>query len=386
MSERIRDRCAIAGIGYTPFSKASGMTTEMLAVMAIQNALRDAGIDSTQVDGLLTYHLNDSAPLPVVASALGIPELRWYNEIHQGGPASSAVILEAVMAICSGMAETVVCYRAMNGRSGVRMGETGKGSGAVEEWQFLSPYGIVGAPIWYALWARRHMAVYGTTKEHLGHVAISQRKWALGNERAFSRSPLTMEEYLAAPMLADPFSMLDCCREVDGGCAIVITGAERAKDLRQPPVIIRGGAYGVGPAGGRNYEKWEDLTRLYSHYVGPRVWKSAGLGPEDMDFAQIYDAYSFVVISQLEDFGFCPKGEGGPFIAAGNTAPGGLLPVNTGGGMMNEGYIHGLNVVCEAVTQLRGQAGTRQVPGAELGLVSGFGGPQGSAMVLGKAS
>ncbi|HKX77493.1 MAG TPA: acetyl-CoA acetyltransferase [Novosphingobium sp.] len=382
MSGLLRDKCAIVGLGYTPFSSNSGVTTEMLAVQACQNALTDAGLNSSEVDGLLTYHLNDTAPVQVVASSLGIRELRWYNEIAQGGPGNCAVILEAAMAVLSGMCETVICYRAMNGRSGRRAGELGKGGGAVDEMQFLMPYGIIGVPVWYAMWARRHMAAYGTTKAHYGQVAIAQRQWALNNDRSFNREPLTLEEYMSAPLIADPLSRLDCCREIDGACAVVVTSAERAADLRQPPVYIRGGAYGAGPGAGRNYEKWEDYGELYSRYVGPRVWQSAGLGPGDVNFAQIYDAYTFIVINQLEDFGFCAKGEGGPFVASGATAPHGALPVNTGGGMLNEGYLNGINVVGEAVTQLRGQAGVRQVPGAEVGLVSGFGGPQGSAMVL----
>ena len=382
----IRDKCAIVGIGRTPFSSASGMTTEMLAVQACQAALADAGMKSSDVDGLLTYHQNDTAPVQVVAGSLGIRELRWYNEIYQGGPANCAVVLEAAMAVMSGMCETVLCYRAMNGRSGRRASGAGQEGRATEEMQFLMPYGIIGVPVWYAMWAQRHMAAYGTTREQLGHVAMVQRQWALNNAHSFSREPLTIEEYLAAPMISDPLSRLDCCREVDGACAIVVTSAERAKDLRRTPVCIRGGAYGTGPGAGRPYEKWEDYGRLYSHYVGPRAWQSAGVGPSDMDFAQIYDAYTFIVITQLEDFGFCAKGEGGDFITSGATGPGGSLPVNTGGGMLNEGYLHGLNVVCEAVTQLRGDAGERQVPNAEMGLVSGFGGPQGSAMVLRKWS
>ena len=382
MTNLLRDKCAIVGIGYTPFSSASGVTTEMLAVEACQTALKDAGIKSSDVDGLLTYHQNDTAPVQVVAGSLGIRELRWYNEVFQGGPGNCAVILEAAMAVMSGMCETVVCYRAMNGRSGRRAGEAGKGGGAVEDMQFLMPYGIVGVPVWYSMWARHHMATYGTTKEHFGQVAIAQREWAMGNERSFSRDPLTMAEYMAAPMISDPLSRLDCCREVDGACAIVVTSAERAKDLRQTPVYIRGGAYGTGPGAGRPYEKWEDYSDLYSRYVGPRAWQSAGVGPSEMDFAQIYDAYTFIVVNQLEDFGFCAKGEGGPFVSSGATGRGGSLPVNTGGGMLNEGYMNGLNVVCEAVTQLRGDAGERQVPNAETGLVTGFGGPQGSAMVL----
>ena len=381
MTNRLRDKCAIVGIGYTPFTSNSGMTTEMLAVQACQNALTDAGLKSSEVDGLLTYHQNDTAAVQVVAGSLGIRELSWYHEIFQGGPGNCAVVIDAVMAVMAGLCETAVVYRAMNGRSGRRAGEVGKGREATDDMQFLMPYGILGAPVWYSMWARHHMATYGTTREHFGQIAIAQRQWAIGNERSFSRTPLTMDEYLAAPMISDPLSRLDCCREIDGACAVVITSAERARDLRQTPVYIRGGAYGVGPGAGRPYEKWEDYSRLYSHYVGRQVWESAGLGPADMDFAQIYDGYSTIVLAQLEDFGFCLKGEGGPFVASGATAPGGSLPVNTGGGMLNEGYVTGLNVVCEGVTQLRGNAGERQVS-AEVGLVSGFGGPQGSALVL----
>lgn len=382
MSGPFRDKTAIVGVGYTPFSSNSGITTEMLAALACRNALADAGIDPASVDGLLTYHQNDTAAVQVVAGSLGIRELRWYNEVFQGGPGSCAIVLEAAMAVISGMCETVVCYRAMNGRSGRRAGEVGKGREAADDMQFLMPYGILGAPVWYAMWAQRHMAAYGTTREHYGHVAMAQREWALENPRSFSREPLTMDEYFAAPMISDPLCRLDCCREIDGACAIVVTSAERARDLPRTPVYIRGGASGIGPGAGRPYEKWADYGELYSAYVGPQLWKSAGLGPADMNFAQVYDGYSFIVVHQLEDFGFCPKGEGGPFVASGATRPGGTLPVNTGGGMLNEGYITGLNVVCEAVGQLRGSADGRQVPGAEVGMVSAFGGPQGSAMVL----
>lgn len=382
MSDAFRDKCAIVGVGYTPFTSNSGVTTEMLAVEACRNALADAGLSAQQVQGLITYHQNDTAAVQVVAGSLGMRELSWYNEVFQGGPGNCAVVIEAAMAIISGLCDTVICYRAMNGRTGRRAGEVGRGREAMDDMQFLMPYGILGAPVWYSMWAQRHMAQYGTTKEHLGQIAIAQRRWAIDNERSFNRTLLDLDEYMAAPMISDPLSRLDCCREIDGACALVITRASLAKDLAKPPVLIRGGAYGIGPGAGRPYEKWEDYSELFSRYVGPQVWRSAGLGPDDMDFAEIYDGYTFTVLSQLEDLGFCAKGEGGPFVASGVTAPGGKLPVNTNGGMLNEGYVTGLNVVCEAVSQLRGEAGARQVPDAKVGLVTGFGGPQGSALVL----
>jgi acetyl-CoA acetyltransferase len=363
----LRDRTAIAGIGYSPLSKASGRTPLYLALQAITAAANDAGLPISEIDGLATHHLNDSASVHEVSSALGIPDLPWYHEEFGGGSRSPSVIAQAALAVYAGAARHVMVYRALNGRSGVRMGASGGGRAMPgSELQYQQPYGLLAPSQSYALAARMHMECFGTTSEQLGAVAVTQRDNAIANDRALMRSPITLEDYLASRLIADPFRLLDCCLETDGACAVLITSRERAADLAQPPVTIRAWASTIGPddlskpAG--------DLTRSCASLVAPRLFGMAGHGPSEVDVAELYDAFTFSVVVQLEDYGFCPKGEGGPFVASGAIARGGAVAVNTHGGFLSEGYVHGMNHVAEAVSQLRGQAGARQVPGASVAL------------------
>jgi acetyl-CoA acetyltransferase len=365
----LRDRTAIAGVGYAPFTKNSGRTPLSLALEAILAAVDDAGLEAFDIDGIATHHVNDSAPVHEVAAALGLRDVPWYQEEFGGGSRAPAVIAQAALAVAAGATRYAVVYRALNGRSGLRMGASGGGRAVPgAELQYQQPYGLLAPSQSYALGARMHMERYGTTSEQLGAVALQQRAYAEKNERALMQTPLTMAGYLSSRMIADPFRLFDCCLETDGACAVVLTTRERAADLAQPVVTVRGWASVLGPddmskPGG-------DLTRSSAALTAPRLYSMAGVGPAEVDVAELYDAFSFSVLVQLEDFGFCAKGDGGPFVASGATAPDGALPVNTHGGFLSEGYVHGLNHVTEAVSQLRGQAGARQVRGAAVALCS----------------
>jgi acetyl-CoA acetyltransferase len=366
-----RDRTAIAGVGYTPFTKDSGVSTLTLAVDAVLAALDDAGLAVDDVDGLATHRVGDSTPPWVVAPALGVPEVTWYLDQFGGGSVSHSVVGQAAMAVASGIAETVVCYRAINARSEFRMGGTGRGPAQIFDVQYQAPYGYFAPPQQFAMYARAHMNAYGTTSEHLGHIAVGQRANAVKNPRALKRDPITLEDYLASRWIAEPFRLLDCCLETDGACAVVVTSRERARDLRRPPVLVSGAAWGGGDSflsGAGSVPSGTDFTVTEAARLAPRLYAMAGVGPGDIDFAELYDCFTYSVLVQLEDYGFCQKGEGGPYAASGALALDGELPVNTHGGFLSEGYVHGINHIAEAVAQLRGTAGDRQVAGAEVGL------------------
>ncbi|MFI6325989.1 thiolase C-terminal domain-containing protein [Nonomuraea sp. NPDC050556] len=373
-----RDRTAIAGVGYTPFSKDSGVSTLTLACRAILAALDDAGLTADDVDGLATHRVGDSAAPSLVGPALGIDDPAWHLDQFGGGSVSHAVVAQAALAVAAGVAETVVCYRAINARSEFRMG---RAAGTSPELQYQTPYGYFAPPQQYAMFARAHMVKYGTKPEHFGQVAVTQRANAAKNPRALMRTPITMDDYLSSRWIAEPFRLLDCCLETDGACALVITTAERAAGLRRTPVLISGAAWG----GGMSFLSTDDPTVSAAATLAPRLYGQAGVGPGDIDVAQIYDCFTYSVLVQLEDYGFCAKGEAGPYVASGATALDGELPVNTHGGFLSEGYVHGVNHIAEAVSQLRGDAGDRQVPGAEVALSTAQPGyilPATSALIL----
>nr|WP_203873214.1 acetyl-CoA acetyltransferase [Planobispora takensis] len=375
-----RDRTAVAGVGYTRFSKDSGVSTLTLACEAILAALDDAGLTADDVDGLATHRVGDSAAPSVVGPALGIREPAWHLDQFGGGSVSHAVIGQAALAVAAGVARTVVCYRAINARSEFRMGGTGRALPVSPEVQYQAPYGYVAPPQQYAMFARAHMTKYGTKEEHFGQLAVRQRASAVKNPRALMRTPITLDDYLASRWIAEPFRLLDCCLETDGACALVVTSAERARDLRRPPVLISAAAWGGGDSflsGGGG-----DVTVTAAAEMAPRLYRQAGLGPAEIDVAEIYDCFTYSVIVQLEDYGFCAKGEGGPYAASGAG-----VPVNTHGGFLSEGYVHGINHVAEAVSQLRGEAGDRQVDGAQVALSTAQPGyilPATSALILRK--
>jgi len=383
---KLRDKYAIAGIGYTDFTSNSGTTVLNLALQACRNAVLDAGIDMSEVDGVVSFNFGDSVPSIAVATGLGLPAARYAVEFSSGGNAANLIVQTAAAAIEAGLAKNVLCFRAMNGRSGFRLGG-GRDLNSRGITQYTAPFGWITYPQAMAMWCRRHMIKYGTTSEQLGTVAVTFRRNAQLNDRAMMRTPITLADHQASRMIVDPFHLLDICLESDGACATLVTSAERAKDLRHKPVYIMGAAYGGGPNQGDDLFdaiRWTDHAHNYAKYIADDLWRSAGVGPKDIDVAEIYDCFTYSVLMQLEGLGFCKEGEGGAFVQNGRIDRDGELPLNTHGGLLSEAYIHGFNHVIEAVEQLRGTAGSRQVPDAEIALTTAGAMTCGSALVLRK--
>lgn len=380
-------QAAITGVGRTLFSKESGRSVLDLAVEAGLSAIEDSGLDVAEVDGVLTYALNDSVYTQAVATSLGLPSLGFYSNIDGGGNICVSTVLQAAMLVSSGVANNVLVYRAMNGRSGHRLGGTGNVGmfRADGEAQYTMPFGWMSYPQYIAMAARRHMIKYGTTSEDFGRVAVIQRAHAARNERAMMRAPLTLEDHQGSRIIADPLRLFDICLESDGACAVVVSRADRAKDLPNIPVHVLGGVLGGGPANGYGLDGFfmtDDMADCYAADVADQLWSASGVGPRDVDVASIYDCFTYSVLTQLEGFGFVKPGEAAGWIASGGIDLDGDVAVNTNGGMLSEAYIHGLNGVIEMVDQLRGDCGDRQRAGAEVALATGFGVTTGCAVVL----
>lgn len=386
----LKNEAAVAGIGLTEFSKNSGVSELSLAAQCIKAACDDAGVSPAEIDGLVTYTL-DSTDEIEVARAVGAADLSFFSRINYGGGAAVGTIAQAAMAIATGQASTVVCYRAMNGRSGKRMGQGVSGeitSSDLIHWSWYMPYGMLIPGSWIAMIANKYMHTYGVTREDLGRVAISQRNHALRNPRAYGYGkPLTMEEYLQSKQIAEPLCLYDFCQETDGGCAILVTSAERARDLKRPPAVIRGvtQASTRGQEQMTSYYRDELLSLPEMEMAAKRVYAMSGLGPTDIDAACLYDAFTPEIIMQLESFGFCGEGEGKDLVREGALDIDGRLPNNTHGGLISEGYIHGMNNIAEGVRLIRGESTSQPAKAVEHVLVSsGVGVPTG-AMILGKA-
>lgn len=383
-----RDRCAITGIGATAFSKNSGRSDLTLASEAARQAIGDAGLSPGDIDGIVRCDM-DRVRHNALAGALGVDGLTYFSEVGPGGSAPCGMVGQAVAAILSGQAKNVLVYRSLNGRSESRYGsaiggDSAGGLGSYDE--FYSPFGLMTAPQLFALLAQRHKIQYGTREEHFAAIALTCREHA--NETPHAQmygKPLTYEDYLNSRMISSPLRLFDCCLETDGACALVVSSAEQARDMPNTPVLIRAVAQGVasGVKGGMMFPvlTFDDPLRLSPGHVARVLWERAGLGPEDMDVAQIYDCFTISVLLQLEDYGFCPRGESGPFAASGAIRKNGSIPINTAGGNMSEGYIHGLNHIVEGVRQMRGSA-SMQVSNAETCLVTSGPIPTSSALVL----
>lgn len=374
-----RDRCAIVGVGRTDFSRASGRSVLTLATQASTLAITDAGLGIGDIDGIVRCDF-DAVSAHELANALGLTDLRYWSEHGPGGAAPCSMIASAVGAIVSGQATSVLAFRALNGRSGFRLGmgrnqhDTGPigGNGTYEE--FYVPYGLVSPGQMWAMLARRHMTQYGTTPEQLGAIATTIRRAANRNPAAQMHDRiLTLDEYLDAPVISSPLRIFDYCLETDGACAVVVTSTERARDLARAPVVIAGVAMGATPGmqGGLSGPVLmrPDPLRLPSRSVAANLYRNAGIGPADIDVAQFYDCFTFTVLVQLEDYGFCEPGEGGPLAESGSIALDGRLPINTSGGNLSDGYIHGMSHIVEGVHQIRGDS-TSQIDGAEVCLVT----------------
>lgn len=376
-------RAAVAGVGTTQLTKSSGRTVLDQATEAARAAVEDAGLPLREVDGVVTYSvLNDSVSSEAVATTLALPELRFAMDFQQGGQSPCFMVQQAAMAIAHGYAENVVVFRALNGRSGVRVGSGSFAGGAA---QYRYPIGYNAYLMYIAMWARRYLHEVGGSAEDLGAVAVSQRKFAELNERAIQRRSLDMDSYLASPMIADPFRVADCTSEVDGACGVLVTSLERARDLRHPPALVASAAYRAGSRPGLDigdHMLYEDYTRNFTSLLREELFGRAGLGPTDVDFAEIYDCFTSVVLMGLEGLGFCERGEAGDFVRSGATAIDGSLPTNTHGGLLAEGYLHGMNSVNEGVLQIQGRAGKRQASRHEVGVVTSGALVDGSALIL----
>jgi acetyl-CoA acetyltransferase len=330
-----------------------------------------------------------------LAASLGAKHMAYWADTGPGGVAPCMMMGLAMGAVMSGQARAVLCFRSLNGRSETRLGSGGQRSGGEVVGgfstydEFFLPYGLMTAGQTFALMARRHMLEYGTTAEHLGAVAVTCRENAQATPHAVMYGkPMGMDDYLASRMISTPLRLFDFCLETDGACAVIVTSAERARDLPKPPVLIRAVAGGA-PADHRGGMMFpvvsRNMTELGGRQAGAELWRRAGVGPHEMDIAQIYDCFTISVILQLEAYGFCGRGEGGPFAASGAIRKGGSLPINNGGGHMSEGYVHGMNHIVQAVRQLRGDA-DNQIEGAELCLCTGGPLPVGSSVVFRKAA
>jgi acetyl-CoA acetyltransferase len=382
-------RAAIAGIGATEFSKNSGRSEMRLAVEAVAAALADAGVSPDDVDGMVTFTA-DTNPEIEIARNLGVPGLRFFSRIHHGGGAGGGCIQQAAMAVATGVAEVVVCYRAFNERSGNRFGAGVQGraplaNAEASHFSWYAPFGLLTPAQWVAMFARRIMHTYGVTSEDFGRVAVADRRHAATNPAAFFYGkPITLEEHQQSRWIVEPLHLLDCCQESDGAQALVVTSIERARDLPNPPAVIRAAAQGAARDQHMMTSYYrEDITGLPEMgLVAAQLWATAGIGPDDIQTAVVYDHFTPFVLPQLEEFGFCKPGEAKDFIRDGAIEVGGRLPINTNGGQLGEAYIHGMNGIAEGVRQVRGTS-VNPVPNVEHVLVTAGTGVPTSAIILG---
>jgi acetyl-CoA acetyltransferase len=388
MSITLKDQAAIVGIGQTDFSKNSGRSDLQLACEAVRAAIADAGLKPAQIDGMTTFTMDLTDDIEV-ARSVGIGGLTFQSQIPHGGGAALGVLQQAAMAVATGAAKYVVCYRDLNGRSGQRYSSGVSGNLITSDaihWSWYIPSGLMTPTSWVAMVTRRYMHETGTTSRDLGEVAVSTRKHAVVNPDAiFYQRPLTIEEHQASRMIVDPLRLYDCCLETDGACACIVTTPERAKDLAQTPALIRAVAQGAGP-------DQESMTSFYRPditslpelgIVARQLYEVSGLRPDDIDAAILYDAFTAIVLFQLEAYGFCKRGEAKDFVKNGNIEVGGRLPVNTHGGQLSEAYIHGMNGVNEGVRLIRGTSLNQPKKSDHVLVTAGVGVPS-SAMILGK--
>lgn len=368
-------RAAIAGVGVTDVGKVYGRSATDFAAEAARLAVEDAGLSMSDVDGLLVSPGIKGAPKLSLQKVLGLRDLRLLEEIHVLGASPAVMVSAAAQAIASREATSVVCVFA-----DAPLREKGSSRDAFGSQRTLpmgfSAYhvgiGAITPNVFYAMAARRHFETYGTTSAQLGAIAVGQRAWAAHNPQAQFTEQISLDDHQSAPVIADPLRLLDCCLVSNGGAAVVVTSAERARDLAQPSVDILGWAQ--AHPGQRLHRDSDFGLRTGAAVAGPAALAMAGVGVTDVDLLQLYDSYTFTVLVTLEDYGFCAKGEGGTFVASGILGPGGALPCNTGGGQLSSYYLTGFTPIVEAVTQARGQGGTRQVSKRDVVMVSGSGG------------
>jgi acetyl-CoA acetyltransferase len=363
-------KAAIVGVGQTEFSKNSGRSELQLAAEAVKAAIDDAGLTPADIDGLVTFTQDDNDELDLMRS-VGISQTRWVSRTPFGGSGSAATVQHAAAAVISGMADAVVIFRAFNERSGRRFGQPAKVQ--LAPLNLYLPFGLDTPAKMYSLWFQRYMDTYGLSNADFGLYSVQARKYAATNPRAwFYKRPITLDDHQNSRWIVEPIlRLLDCCQESDGGVAVVVTSESRARDLAHPVVRVAAATYANLRDSGIIFNYFHpDLARFTeAEAVAESLYATAALQPSDIDVAMLYENFSPVVFYQLEAFGFCGHGEARDFIADGNIAIDGAIPVNTHGGLLGEGYIHGVNNIIEAVRQLRGTA-ANQVDGARNALVA----------------
>jgi acetyl-CoA acetyltransferase len=389
MADPLERRAIISGVGQSAIGRRLFRDDLDLTCEAALEAIADAGLQPDDIDGIACY------PGPVqggpgfagpgiyeVQDALGI-DVRWHVSGLEG-PAQIAPIIHATLAVAAGLCRHALVYRTVTEASAAAdTGRRGIGAGSLEISGFTAffiPFGAMSAANWLALYAQRHMYEFGTKKEHLGIVAITARRHAAFNPQAVYREPMTMEDYLNARVVSEPFGLYDCDVPVDGSTAVVVSSADMARDLPKP--AVRFNAVGTAMHKRPLWDQWDDITTMAARDAAAHMWSRTDLKPSDVDTAQLYDGFSFLTLAWLEALGFCKRGESGPFVENGRIGLGGELPLNTWGGQLSGGRLHGFGFVAEAVRQLRGECGERQVPNCEVAVVGVGGGPVAGCLLL----
>ena len=391
MATNISGAAAIVGIGETDYMRGAEATVPELILDASMQAIRDAGLDPSDIDGVIPPPGFISTE--EIAAHLGMPEVRYSITVHMGGASPTAALQSAAMAISGGFAEAVLVtlgwngYSAMRPRAGVKPSRRKLDLGPVLETSrnFYAPYGMYAAAQWYSLYLQRYVDLYDVQPEDAAEIALACREHAHLNDKALMGGrEMTLEDYMNSAPIAGPLRKLDCCLETDCAAAVVMTSTERARDLPHHPVLYLGGAEGH-PYPADEITNRPELLRLGLDFAAPRAFSMAGVAPADMDFLQIYDCFTYVVMMELEALGMCGPGEAKNFVKDGNISLGGRYPLNTHGGLLSQGHCWGLNHVLEATRQLRYEAGAAQVTDCELGVVTGYGDlGDGSLAVLGR--
>jgi acetyl-CoA acetyltransferase len=388
MGTTLHNEAVIVGIGQTDFTKNSGRSEVQLASECVRDAIADAGLEPEDVDGLTSFTLDTSDEIEV-ARNVGCGDLNFFSKIGYGGGAAVGIVHQAAMAVATGAAKYVVGYRALNGRSGQRYSEGVSGDIVTTDlihWGYYMPFGLLTPASWVAMFTQRYMHQTGCKSTDLAEVCMAQRAHAVKNPNAFFyQRPMTLEDHQTSRMICDPLRLYDCCQETDGGCAFVVTTPERARDLKQKGAVIRGIAQGSGEDQEQMTSFYrEDIARIHEmEVVAKQMWDVAKMGPDDIDAAIIYDAFSSIVLFQLEAFGFCKPGEAKDFVKDQALRVDGRLPSNTHGGQLSESYIHGINGVTEGVRLIRGTSVNQPAKNDHVLVTSGVGVPT-AAMVLGQ--
>ena len=370
----LRDKACVTGVGETTYMRGSTQSAFELQIEASLKAIADAGLDPKQIDGVIPIGIV-SATAEDFIDNFGIPDMRFSALVPHGGASPVMALQCAAAAVAAGVCNHVLIAFGRN-VTGAAATKAGARIHTMPQFHYVTefeyPIGNAAPAQIYAPMAQRHMALYGTKVSHFGEVAVAHRQHALLNDNAVMKKPMTLEDHANSRMIADPFRLFDCSLESDGGAACIVSSAERASDLKHRRIFISGTAAGHPDQPGAITQR-PDITSLGIAKAAQRAFQMAGVTHADIDVAEIYDCFTYAVIRQLEDLGFCKKGEGGPFVEGGRLRLDGALPTNTHGGLLSQAHVWGLNHIVELVRQLRGNAGRAQVKDAEVGLVTGYG-------------